>query len=277
MSRDHLSSVVYPRHGPRQDSLLIYAVQLLELACAKSGRHYELSQARDEMTQARSLIELARPEPPMDLFWTMTDRERERRLLPVRFPLERGLLGWRLPLVRRADQERFAGVKRLRDMAAFDAVQMHDWPDTAILRANGLPVQTSTQYEALFSMLARGRVDYFPRSLLEIASEAEQRPELDLVVEPRLLLYYRAPLYFFVSPSRPRLAADIANGLQAAVADGSFERLFRQHFAALIERHRAATRTVLHLLNPELSAETAAAWATLWATPAQLPSAAQGR
>lgn len=277
MSRDHLDTITYPRLAPQPDAVSVYVMRLLELASAKSGRAYELRQARDEMVQARTMIELGRADPPLDLAWTMADRERERRLLPVRFPLDRGLLGWRLLLVRRGDEPRFAGVKRLRDLAVFDAVQMHDWPDTAILRANGLPVQTGTQYETLFSMLARGRVDYFPRGLLEAPGEIERRPELGLVIEPRLLMYYRAPLYLFVSPSRPRLAADLLRGLEAAAADGSFDRLFRQHFGALIERHRGASRTALHLLNPELSTETSLAWASLWTTPAGLPAAAQGR
>lgn len=257
--------------------MLLYAVQLLELACARSGRVYELSQARDELTQARALLELARPEPPLDVFWTMTSREREQRLLAVRIPIERGLLGWRLPLVRRDRQASFADVQRLRDMAAFDAVQMHDWPDTAILRANGLPVQTGTHYEALFSMLARGRVDYFPRSLLEIGAELEAHAQLGLVIEPRLLLYYRAPLYFFVSPTRPTLAEDISRGLEAALADGSMDRLFRQHFGPLIERHRTASRIVLQLHNPELSAATPVARSALWALPAHLAAPSQGR
>lgn len=277
MSRDHLTTVLYPRHPARQDALLVYAVQLLELACARSGQIYELQQARDEMSQARALIELGRPNPPMDVYWSVSNREREQRLLAIRIPIDRGLMGWRLPLVRRVDLPRFAGVQRLRDLAAFDAVQMHDWPDTAILRANGLPVQTSTQYESLFVMLSRGRVDYFPRSLLEVASELEFHGEMDLVIEPRLLLYYRAPLYFFVSPSRPRLAADLTQGLEAALADGSVDRLFRRHFAALLDRHRTASRVVMQLHNPDLSAQTPVDRGALWALPAQLGAPAQGR
>ena len=226
------------------------------------------------MSQSRALLEMAKPKPAMDVFWTMTSRDREQRLLAVRLPLDRGLLGWRVPLVRRSEVGRFAGVQRLRELAALTALQMHDWPDTAILRANGLPVETSTQYEALFAMLARGRADYFPRSLIEAAAEVQAHAELDLVVEPRLLLYYRAPIYFFVTPSRPELATALRQGLELAMTDGSQERLFRQHFGDVLDQHRMAARQLMLLHNPDLTPETPLDRKALWLAPPQLNEAA---
>lgn len=261
------AKVVYPRYPRGQDPLHSYATDLLALALQRAGRPEHLEPAREVMSQSRALLEMSRPRPPLDVFWTMTSREREQRLLPVRLPLERGLLGWRVPLVRRADLARFAQVQRLRDLAALTAVQMHDWPDTQILRANGLPVETSTQYEALFAMLARGRADYFPRSLIEASAEAQAHAELDLVVEPTLLLFYRAPVYFFVTPSRPDLAADLQRGLELALADGGQERLFRQYFGGLLEHHRTMSRRLMPLHNPELTADTPLDRKALWLLP----------
>ena len=85
----------------------------------------------------------------------MTSDVRERELLPLRFPLDRGLMGWRLLLVRRSEQQRFAGIRSLDGLASMTAGQMHDWPDTQILRANGLKVGTGSSYSSLFAMLAR--------------------------------------------------------------------------------------------------------------------------
>ncbi|MFD2449342.1 hypothetical protein ACFSQE_13670 [Vogesella fluminis] len=62
-------------------------------------------------------------------------------------------------------------VYTVRDLHDKVAGQGHDWPDTYILRAAGLPVETSIGYEALFGMLRHGRFDYFPRGVLEVEDE----------------------------------------------------------------------------------------------------------
>jgi hypothetical protein len=41
--------------------------------------------------------------------WSATTVDRERRLLPVRVPTRRGLLGFRLLLIRRQRQSEFRG------------------------------------------------------------------------------------------------------------------------------------------------------------------------
>ncbi|MDP1340920.1 hypothetical protein, partial [Klebsiella variicola] len=71
-------------------------------------------------------------------------------LLTVRIPIDRGLMGWRLLLVRRSELAQWDQVRHLDDLRRRIAGQGHDWPDTAILRANGLQVGTSSVYEALF-------------------------------------------------------------------------------------------------------------------------------
>lgn len=233
---DEPDSVVYPRHESLQDAQVGYIQRLMFAALARSERRYKPQPSSLLMVQSRSLIELGRPNPVIDVFWTMTNTERERSLLPVRFPIDRGLLGWRIALVRRADIERWKHVRTLGELAAYTAVQMHDWPDTEILRANGLPVQTATHFPGLFTMLARGRVDYFPRSLLEIGPERDQFQHLELEIEPYLLLHYPAALYFIVAPSRPRLAADLSRGAGAAAGG----RQLRADVPEAVRRRAAA-------------------------------------
>ena len=260
-------TLIYPRHEALQDAQIGYILALMRLALTRSKRRYKLSQTASVMVQSRALIELSKPNAPVDVFWTMTNRQREQTLLPIRIPLERGLIGWRLALVRRADRERLREVRRLSDLAPFKAGQMHDWPDTAILRANGLTVETSTHCQSLFQMLAMGRIDYFPRSLIEITTELEAYRHLDLAIEPNLLLYYPTALYLFVNPRRPLLAADLTEGLEAIQADGSFERLFRQQFGPLLSSHEMAKRQVLRLHNPELPPDTPLQRKGLWLAP----------
>ncbi|WP_431101179.1 substrate-binding periplasmic protein [Roseateles noduli] len=258
------TTVIYPRHLPQQDRQVDYFISLLHAALQRSGVRYALVQTQSEMVQSRALLEMASNDPSIDVFWTMTDPQREKSLLPIRVPLDRGLIGWRLCLTRAADRDRLRQVRDLKDLARLSAGQMHDWPDTAVLRANGLPVQVSTHYQGLFQMLSAGRFDYFPRSIFEIDAELGSFADQNLVIDPYLLLHYPAALYMFVRPGRPRLAADLTRGMNALVADGTFERLSRQIFGDLLQRHRIDQRRVLQLRNPLLPAQTPLDRKVLW-------------
>lgn len=258
------TTVNVPRHLPQQDRQVDYVFQLLHLALRRSGVRYTLRQTRSEMVQARALLEMTSDESSIDVFWTQTDLQRERTLLPVRIPLDRGLGGWRLCLVQRERAELLAAVRQLPDLARFTAGQMPDWPDTAILRANGLPVQVATHYPGLFSMLSQGRFDYFPRSIFEIDSELAAMPALSLNIDRHVMLRYPTAFYLFVRPGRPRLAADLTAGLESLVADGTFERLSREQFGGLMRRHRVEGRRILALQNPSLPPATPLGRKALW-------------
>ena len=200
----------------------------------------------------------------------VTDRQREASgLLPVRIPIDRGLMGWRLLLVRRSELAPWAQVRSLKALGERLAGQGHDWPDTAILRANGLKVGTSSGYDALFRMLAAGRVDYFPRSILEIDAEMAGGRHPELAIAPNLMLQYPAAAYLFVSPTRPDLAAELKAGLEAAVADGSFLRLHREQYGAVIKAHPISPDRVLRLSNPLLPPETPIQRRELWMQPGE--------
>ena len=263
-------SVRLPRHISMLDPQLAYVQRLVELALKRASSKLAVRTVDLDMAQGRTLIELASGRSPIDLMWTMTDRQRESSgLLPVRIPIDRGLLGWRLLLVRRSELAQWQRVRSLKDLSGRLAGQGHDWPDTTILRANGLQVGTSSVYEALFRMLAAGRIDYFPRSVLEIDAEMAGGRYPGLAIAPDLMLRYPAAAYLFVSPNRPELATMLTAGLEAAVADGSFQRLHRQQFGALVKAHPVTPARVLQLANPLLPAETPLQRHELWLQPGE--------
>ncbi len=245
-----------------------YMRELLSLALARSGRHYQLEPVSLKgAAQSRLLIEMGKAHPSLDVHWTITDADRERRLRVVRIPIDRGLLGWRVALVRRSMLERWKWVRTLSDLAIYNAVQMPDWPDTRILRANGIPVQTGLYYSALFEMLVRGHADFFPRSIMEIGAELDAHRDLDIAIEPYVLLHYPSAQYFFVASSRPRLAADIERGLETLLADGTLQRMFRETFGDLLTRYDLKRRVTLELHNPTLPPQTPLQRTELWWTP----------
>lgn len=260
----------YPRQEASPDSRSDYFLAVLELALSKSRAtfgDYQLMPADLGMQQARALDSLL-SKRHLDVVWTITSREREQQLLPIRIPLDKGLYGYRVLLIRAGDQPRFDAVRQLKDLAPLIAGQGHDWPDTKILRANGLRVETNSRYISSFEMLARGRFDYFPRGVSEIGPELQQHRDLSLALEQRLLLYYPSAMYFFVNPQATQLAARLQQGLEVALADGSFDRLFNQH-PAMREALRLLRqeRQLLVLTNPLLPEQTPINVARYWYRP----------
>lgn len=263
-------SVVYSREIPEADSRLEYPVRLLELALKKSRLDYDIRAYPRPMPQGAALNRLASG-TGINVVWSMTSKDREDQLLPIRIPIDKGLFGYRIAFVREQHKGIISGVKGLEDLRAFSAGQGHDWPDTDILQGNGLRVTTSTTYEGLFAMLQAGRFDYFPRSILEIWDEAAQARNQQLVVEEKVLLHYPTAIYFFVNKKDTVLAKAIETGLHKAMADGSFDALFYERFGGIIKRANLRGRVAIALSNPLLPAATPLSRKALWLDLAALP------
>lgn len=262
-----VETVIYPRPETTGDARTDYPVTLLRLALAKSGEKFELVPSKGVMLQGRALSELAAGKGSPRVVWSMTSREREKALLPIRIPIYKGLIGWRIPLVRKQNADLFKNVSTLKDLQAFRAGQGHDWPDTAILRASGLQVSGVAGYQSLFSMLELGRIDYFPRSLAEIGAELKSHSSNDIAMDTHIAIHYDTAFYYFVNTQDTALANAIERGLEAAIADGSFDRLFYQHHAELIKQATLDKRVVIELPNPLLPPDTPLARKELWYRP----------
>lgn len=257
------TTILYPKPLSVDDHRPIYPVRLLELAISKLGKPYRLKPSKGLMNQSRALRMVGSQNAP-DIVWTMTSKEREEAFEPVRIPIYKGLIGWRLFLVHAGNERRFEQINSLAGLQKFTAGQVHDWPDTYIMNSSGIDVMSSSMYERLFVMLDGERFDFFPRSLIEIWSELDARPQYNLAVEKRLLLRYPAALYYFVNPNNKELAADIERGLQIAIEDGSFDLMFEKHNQWLIDKSNLSERIVIDLPNPLLPARTPLKNAALW-------------
>lgn len=205
----------------------------------------------------------------LDLVWTIPTEDREAELLPIRIPLEKGLLGYRVFLIRSGEQGRFSSITSLDDLKTLLAGQGHDWNSTRILEHNGFAVVTASNYDSLFLMLRNGRFDYFPRGLNEAWAELAAKKDLGLTVEQGLLLRYPATSYFFVNKDNAALAARLEKGLRAALADGSFDRLLTEHpsHRELFELAKLSERRVLRIDNPFLPKATPLDEKMLWVIP----------
>src|SRR5690606_28520024 len=96
---------------------------------------------------------------------------------------------------------------------------------------------------------AAGRFDYLSRGIYQITSELGFYPDLDLVIEPSILLKYPSFTYFFVRQDDQRLAQRITLGLKKAQQNGQFATLFQSipRFRWAQQQLRAGDRKVISL------------------------------
>ncbi|WP_395008100.1 hypothetical protein [Undibacterium sp.] len=232
------------------DPIAAYIVELLDLVIKKSGNQYFIVKSKEApVPQVRQILEMSQNIGKLDVIWTMTSDEREQQILPIRIPIDKGFFGWRIPFVNRDNPALLHGVKTFKDLSKFNAGQGFLWPDTEILRSNGLPVITGSD-ESLANMLRAKRFDYFPRPVIAIWNEKKNAEYRDLEIDTAIILHYPTAFYFFVAPQQKKLAADLTRGLEKAVADGSFEHLFNRYFQSFIRRANIKDRVILELKNP---------------------------
>lgn len=244
-----------------------YRWKLLELALSHTRKEGDdpvrLVPLADDVTQNRGMQMLQAG--MIDVIALGTTEEREMQMLPVRIDILRGIVGFRVFVIRAADQERIAAMdeQTLRKELTFGLNSQ--WADLAILQANGYAVVTSPNYENLFDMLAAGRFDAFTRGLNEADREVAARrgkfPQL--AVEQTMALYFPYPVYFWVRKENVALARRIERDLELALADGSFRKLFESYHAKEIEKLAREKRRVIRLDSPILP-KSASATDTSW-------------
>ncbi|OUR81716.1 hypothetical protein A9Q77_02035, partial [Marinomonas sp. 42_23_T18] len=233
-----------------------YYISMLRLALEKTkdiDGEFRLVASKTHMFQSRGLEQLKKNKS-VDIIWTMTSKKREAELLPIRIPLLKGLLGHRIFIIRKGEESRFLRINTLAELKQLTAGQGSDWPDTQILKTNGIKVVSSVNYDDLFEMLKYKRFDYFPRGVNEPWAEVKAHQNSKLMVEKTLLLHYPAPIYFFVNKENANLAHRLERGLRIALKDGSFEQVFRHHPAnrEVFDLANIKTRKIFKLHNPLL-------------------------
>lgn len=267
-AEDAVLILKYPRPQSENDTRHIYRIKLLELALKKTSEEsgpFKIEYNPERMSQSRAIV-MIKNNSGIDVIALPTSIQRESELLPVRLPILKGLLGYRIFIIRSEDRDKFNRIKRYNDLKKFSAGSGHDWLDTEILAYNRINVIKSSNYEGLFLMLRSGRFDYFPRGVNEAFDEIESRIAnfKDLEVERSLALHYPFPVYFFLRKDNVNLAARIEKGLRISITDGSFKRLFDRYNGADIRKAAINKRNIIRLNNPLLPDKTPIKEKYLW-------------
>jgi hypothetical protein len=250
-----------------------YSIKMLKLAIAHSDNpDYQVEVIKEDLTQAR-VNEEVRSGGLLDLCWASSDAQIESQLRPIRIPLFKGLLGYRIFIINKNNQARFDKVHTMDDLKKLTIGQGRTWADGRILEANGFKVIKTNKYPSLFYMVEGGRFDGFPRGVHEPFSELDARPTMELAVEKNLMVYYQMPFYLFVSPDNQALAKDLETGFERAIANGEFDKVFYGDKAIqdVMQKANMKSRKVFKLDNPLLSKETPIDRKELWFDPQTLP------
>lgn len=232
------------------DPIATYIVEILRLAIKKSGADYVIVKSSEApVPQARQIFDLSQNQGKLDVIWTMTSDEREKQIRAIKIPIDKGFFGWRIPFIHSDNPALLKNANSIAQLSKFRAGQGTQWPDTDILRHNGLPVVTGSD-ESLANMLRAKRFDYFPRPIIAIWNEQKNVEYRHFVIDKTFVLHYPTAFYFFVSPAQTKLAEDLSRGLERAIEDGSFDRTFNKYFADFIRDADIKHRHIFELKNP---------------------------
>lgn len=255
------SSPLIIKHYQKQ-ARYTYGAELLDLALSKLQRPYKIiAPEKQNMNEGRGELEVVLGN--LDLQWMSTTSEREDKMIPIRIPIYRGIMGLRLLLIQKDRLEEMSQIKSLSDLRKYKGVHGTHWGDLPVYAANNLSVHTHVKYESLFSLLSIGRVHYFHRGLNEIWGEIERYQD-SLTIADGVMLYYPLPVYYFVTKSKPDLAQMLERGLRMALEDGSFEQHFLNFHSGFIAKGNLPNRQLIRLVNPDLPEGTPSIDTSWW-------------
>jgi hypothetical protein len=240
----------------RADYKLALLQEILEHTEVDFGT-YEIDTSIQAVSRKRALIEMKEGRlfnvyvAPADLSW-------EFQTLPIRIPIRKGLLNYRLLLTTSEHIEALGKVTSVNELKQFNLGLRGQWTTTKVMESLGFTPVKGDNYDGLFKMLITNRFDYIPRGINEIFDELKVQGQgnPDMVIESNLALYMPMPVYFYVSPKTPRIKSRLVTGFERISENGVFDQLFNEYFGDDIAAADLKNRRIIYVGNPLLSSET---------------------
>lgn len=261
-SANQQNKMVYIHHGPESsgDNRYDYHWRVLKKALEVTSDKYGPFEMKSipGLNESRQEQELTKAKD--NLINTMLldlGSVNQTKVVPVRIPVDKGLLGYRVFLIRAEDQEKLSSVKSLEALKSHYKVgQGTQWVDFSIYEKNGFKVTGSPNYDQLFGMLAKKRFDIFGRGITEVQGELKTHSKQfpNLAIEQTLLIYYPLPMYFLFNNSDEghKLAKRVQDGMEVIAGNGELDSMFNAEFGGLIKDLNLKNRKLFILDNPFL-------------------------
>ncbi len=233
----------------------VYDIELLRLALEKTRPAYGDYQllglpATNYARLLHSLIQNTHPNLILEISYDKK-LEESQGLTFINFPIDLGIIGYRVCFVNPAIKEKIKQVQTLDELRKYSIGQGVGWADIAILRHNGFNVVEVSSYVSLFKMVAGGRFDLFCRGANELMEEFEQYKDIGkLTYDESFALVYRMPRFFYLNGNNPLLKKRIEEGLHIAYNDGSLLELWRKENQLSIDFAKMRGRKIFYLENP---------------------------
>lgn len=199
----------------------------------------------------------------------VTNSEWEASAIPIRIPIRRGILNYRMLMTTKDKLPALSKVKTLEQIKQMWGCVGAHWSTWHTMTQLNFNIVTALEEDSVIRMLSKRRCDYIPRGAHEIYWELESLHgnRKNLAVEPNLVLYMPAPIYIFVSPNEPRLAKRFALGLERMVELKILHKMVDKFYSDYIERANLKERTLIHVGNPALTPQTPFDKKELWFSP----------
>jgi len=188
------------------------------------------------MNYSRAVNQMRFEELENPMFKLSANAEYCRDLSFAPFPVDLGVVGYRMFFVSTKTNKKLSQVRHLEELKDFLVGQGYGWLDVEILRAEGFSVATIPKYESLFSMVAEGRFDLFARGVNEVKMEYDAHKHIpDFELNRTVGIYYPLPRFFFTNKSSSKAAERVYEGLIMAYEDGSLLELWEREYGPGLE------------------------------------------
>lgn len=249
-----LDTVIYPKPMLDDDTRYDFQITILKASLditVKQYGAYTLQASEKRLPEVRHVRELLTGEN-INIIREITSNSLEEILIPIRIPIQKGILGYRIFLIDKANKKIFDSIDSLDELKKFCVGQGRGWGDVKILRYNEFNVIESHNYNGLFYMLENDRFDLFPRGITEAPIEYSSRiyTNPDIVIDENSCLYYPLVEYFFFNKKDSRLAERIEEGMKLLISTGEYDNIFNNEFSERILQANLKSRHIYKLENP---------------------------
>jgi ABC-type amino acid transport substrate-binding protein len=250
-------------NGNKTPSRQTYEREVLEAALTATKKQHgtwELIEDKTDYPLAEDEASVFR-EKGFDIFGTVAGNAKlasEKKIL-IPMPLMKGLLGYRILIIRAEDKAKFAAIKSAEQLQELRMGIPSTWADAELFRHNGYKVEEKGSFNDLFLRLENNEFDYVTFGANEITGVFCERAARSgkLAIDSSLLVFYPFPLVFYVNPENETLAQRVKSGLQIISANGELDVIFNRYFAEDLKAVNLPARTMIQLKNPILPAEMA--------------------